>query len=50
MEKNSMCSNSDCYNDKEYGNTITYNTNKQGNERFYAKLLDLCILCRVEKG
>jgi hypothetical protein len=44
-----MCLTEGCYNDKEYGNTITYWTDKWGNERFSAPTLDLCIFCRINE-
>ena len=49
MKKNSMCITNDCYNDKEYGNKITYWQDKWGNERFNSPLLDLCLFCRIDK-
>ena len=46
-----QCLSEGCYNDKEYGNTITYWTDKWGNERFSAPTLDLCLQCRInERG
>jgi len=47
-EKN-MCLVDNCYNDKEYKNTITYWQDKWGNEKFSAQLSDLCIFCRIKK-
>ena len=49
MKEKNMCLSEGCYNDKEYGNTITYWQDKWGNERFNAPLLDLCLQCRVER-
>ena len=49
MKENNMCLTEGCYNDKEYGNTITYWTDQWGNERFNAPTLDLCIFCRIKR-
>ena len=49
MKDNKMCLTDDCYNDREYGDTITYWIDKWGNKRFNAKLLDLCLFCRVKR-
>jgi len=49
MKDNKMCLNDDCYNDREYGDTITYWKDQWGNIRFNAKMLDLCCFCRVER-
>ena len=48
MKENNMCLTEGCYNDKEYGSTITYWIDKWGNERFNAPLLDLCDWCRIK--
>lgn len=49
MKEKNMCTSEGCYNDKEYGNTITYWQDKWGNERFNAPLLDLCTWCRIKR-
>ena len=46
---NKMCLTDDCYNDREYGDKITYWKDQWGNVRFNAKMLDLCLFCRVER-
>jgi len=49
MKENNMCVTNNCFNDKEYGDKITYWKDKWGNERFNAPLLDLCLFCRVKR-
>jgi hypothetical protein len=49
MKDNKMCLTDDCYNDREYGDTITYWKDQWGNVRFNAKMLDLCLFCRIER-
>lgn len=49
MKENNMCITDNCFNDKEYGDKITYWQDKWGNERFSAKLLDLCLFCRIAR-
>lgn len=50
MKENNMCLTDNCYNDKEYGDEITYWIDKWGNERFNAPLLDLCLFCRIKES
>jgi hypothetical protein len=49
MKDNKMCLTDDCYNDREYGDTITYWKDQWGNIRFNAPMLDLCLFCRVKR-
>ena len=48
IKESEMCLTDDCYNDKEYGNTITYWIDQWGNERFNSPMLDLCVFCRIK--
>lgn len=50
LKEKNMCVTEDCYNDKEYGDTITYWFDQWGNKRFNAPLLDLCLYCRIRGG
>ena len=47
MKEKNMCLSEGCYNDKEYGSTITYWQDKWGNERFNAPILDVCLQCKI---
>ena len=49
MKENNMCLTDDCYNDREYGDKITYWKDKWGNLRFTSKMLDLCVFCRIKQ-
>jgi hypothetical protein len=49
MKEKNMCLTDDCYNDREYGDKITYWKDKWGNLRFTSKMLDLCVFCRIKQ-
>jgi hypothetical protein len=43
-----ICSTKGCFNDKEYGDVITYWQDSYESEKFNAKLKDFCLICRIE--
>jgi hypothetical protein len=49
IKENTMCLTDNCFNDREYGDKITYWIDKWDNKRFNAKLLDLCLFCRIKR-
>jgi len=48
LKDNKTCVTDNCFNDKEYGDTITYWKDQWGNLRFNAPMLELCVFCRIE--